>query len=70
MQATEHGLTYNIDWNNSTLIHSFLRGSATHLKQILQNIASNSIKYNKIGGSVTVSCQELFNEKYKKYSCF
>lgn len=70
MQATEHGLTYNIDWDNSTLIHPFLRGSTTHLKQILQNIASNSIKYNKIGGRVTVSCQELSSDEKTATFCF
>lgn len=70
MQATEHGLTYKADWDNSSIIHPFLRGSATHLKQILQNIASNSIKYNKIGGSVTVSCQELSSDQKAATFCF
>lgn len=31
---------------------------ATRLKQVLLNLLSNAIKYNKVGGTVTVSCSE------------
>ncbi len=70
MQATEHGLTYKVDLEQDNIVHPFLRGSVTHLKQILLNIASNSIKYNKIGGNVTVSCNELYSDKKNAVFCF
>ena len=70
MQATEHGLTYKVDLEHDKIIHPFLRGSVTHLKQILLNIASNSIKYNKIGGNVTVSCKELYSDQKVAAFCF
>ena len=35
-----------------------LIGSSLHIKQILQNIVSNAVKYNKRGGYVRVSCTE------------
>jgi PAS domain S-box-containing protein len=34
----------------------FLHGDRTRVKQILINILSNAIKYNKVGGSVDVQC--------------
>ena len=70
MQATEHGLNYIVDMEHSRMEHTYLRGSAIHLKQILQNIASNSIKYNKIGGSVTVSCNEIASDDNTATFCF
>ena len=39
--------------------HTHLLGSAVHLKQILQNISGNAVKYNKEGGSITLSCEEI-----------
>ena len=38
--------------------HPRLIGSPLHLRQILQNITGNGIKYNRPGGTVTVSCVE------------
>ena len=35
-----------------------LIGSSLHLRQIMQNIASNAVKYNREGGYVRVSCWE------------
>ena len=70
MQATEHGVTYKIDEHGNDIRHPFLRGSVTHLKQILQNIASNSVKYNKIGGNVTVSCKEIHSDENTATFCF
>ncbi len=35
----------------------FVRADRTRLKQILLNLLSNGIKYNRVGGSVTVSCR-------------
>lgn len=51
--------------NNYEIQHTHLLGSPLHIKQILQNIVGNAIKYNRPGGSVTVSCTELFCENGK-----
>lgn len=59
MQAIEHGLSYVSDTDRSSIRHQYLIGSATHLKQILMNLTNNAIKYNRQGGTVTVSCREL-----------
>lgn len=40
-------------WNHEALI-----GSPMHLHQVLQNIVGNAVKYNRPGGSVTISCEE------------
>ncbi len=60
MQATEHGLSFQVDHKKRHIEHRFLIGSPSHIKQILMNIAGNAVKYNKENGSVTVWCEELF----------
>ena len=40
-------------WNHENLI-----GSPMHLHQVLQNVVGNAVKYNRPGGSVTISCEE------------
>ena len=59
MQATEHGLYYDVDMEKQQIAHPYLIGSAPHLKQVLMNLASNAVKYNKENGRVTVWCREL-----------
>lgn len=56
MQALNHDITY--ETCPMGIEHTHLLGSAVHLKQILLNIASNAVKYNRENGRVTVSCQE------------
>lgn len=58
MQAIEHGISYEVN-DPEPVKHRYLIGSPVHLKRILQNLASNAIKYNRENGSVCVSCQEL-----------
>lgn len=65
MQCEEQGLTLTID--NSGVIHDDFIGSPIHLQQILQNITSNAVKYNKENGSVSLSCKELMTEDEKVY---
>lgn len=55
--AKERGVKYVI--REGVLPRRRLLGSPLHLRQILRNIADNAVTYNKIGGSVEVSCNEI-----------
>lgn len=57
INAQEYALTLYTD--NSGLEHTHLIGSPLHLRQILQNLTGNAVKYNRAGGSISVSCREL-----------
>ena len=57
MNASLRGLSVSID--HTKIRHSHLLGSPLHLKQILQNIEGNAVKYNKEGGSVALSASEI-----------
>lgn len=56
MSAEVEGL--KIIFKKDTILHTHLLGSAIHLKQILQNISGNAVKYNQKGGSIELSCKE------------
>ena len=57
MNAASHGITVKVD--HSGIHHRHLIGSPLHLKQILQNIDGNAIKYNREGGSISCAAREL-----------
>lgn len=63
INAQEYGLTLYTD--NVGVKHTHLIGSPLHLRQILQNLAGNAVKYNRSGGSITVRCEELSCENDK-----
>lgn len=44
--------------NNYNITHTHLIGSPVHIKQILQNIVGNAMKYNRPSGRVEVTCTE------------
>lgn len=51
---------YISDIKDTTRVtHRHLIGSPLHLKRILLNLASNAVKYNRVGGSIKLSCKEL-----------
>lgn len=56
VQAKQKGITLKVAVDPH--IHTQFIGSPLHIKQILMNIISNSVKYNKSGGFITVSCTE------------
>ena len=60
VQAGEHGVTL-LD-HGVEAEHPHLIGSPVHLRQVLQNIASNAVKYTPEGGTVTMSCREVAAE--------
>lgn len=68
MNAASHGITVNVD--HSGIHHHHLIGSPLHLKQILQNIDGNAVKYNREGGSISCSTRELRCEDGKAYVQF
>ena len=44
---------------SSKIIHRYLIGSPTYLNRVLMNLASNAVKYNRPGGTVSVYATEL-----------
>ena len=58
MRAAEHGITVHTDETVLNLNNRFVYGSPLHVKQVLINVISNSIKYNKAGGSVWCKLKE------------
>ena len=61
MNADINGLTIFVD--NHKIKHRHLLGSPLHLKQILQNIDGNAVKYNRDGGSISFSATEISCKK-------
>ncbi len=57
MNADVRGLTVTVD--HAKIRHRHLLGSPLHLKQILQNIDGNAVKYNREGGSLAFSTAEI-----------
>ena len=69
-QARASGLRFI--QNPSVIEHRQLIGSPLHIRQILHNIMSNAVKYNRPGGSITVSCRETgFDGEYSdiEFTC-
>ena len=56
IQAQEKNVEFVLE--SETFEQDELIGSSLHLRQIMQNIASNAVKYNREGGYVRVSCRE------------
>ena len=60
MQGREKGISLSVGAAN--IIHNQLVGSPLHLQQILQNIGSNAVNYNHMGGKIIVGCQEISSD--------
>lgn len=58
MRAAESGISVHMDDECFDLFHRYVYGSPLHVKQILINVISNAVKYNKPGGSVWVKVKE------------
>ena len=58
MRAADYGVTLHTSKGLIDLNNRYIYGSALHIKQILINIVSNAIKYNRPGGSVWCHVKE------------
>jgi PAS domain S-box-containing protein len=55
-QALAHGIRMTFPWFDNPI---FVRADRTRLKQVVINLVSNAIKYNKEQGTVIVDCTEI-----------
>lgn len=51
-----------LEFNTDKITHTHIIGSVLHVKQILVNLISNAIKYNKRGGKVLFTVEEIFSD--------
>ncbi len=56
--AAEKGITVS-ESGGRNLIHSDLIGSPLHIRQVYVNVVTNAIKYNKVGGTVILTVEEV-----------
>ena len=56
-RAMEREVDFQI--NDAGIVHEHVIGSPLHLRQVLQNVMSNAVKFNKPGGSIMVTCREV-----------
>lgn len=56
MTAQERNIKLTIE--HKDLKHPYLIGSPLHLRQILQNVAGNAVKYNRKCGTIDILCYE------------
>ncbi|MCM1121169.1 MAG: transporter substrate-binding domain-containing protein [Eubacterium sp.] len=70
-QAAAKGVELTLDFTEPELLpHEYFVGSPLHIKQVLMNIANNSIKYNKPSGSVDLRCYEMLEVDGIAQICF
>ena len=62
-QAAERGVSIVPSDRGSSIAHRYLIGSPLHLQQILLNLGSNAVKYNRPNGTVAMSCRELSSDE-------
>ena len=55
-QARERNITIRLD--ASKLVHNKLIGSPVHIEQVIMNILSNAVKYNKVNGEVFIEARD------------
>ena len=56
VQAEEKQLALAVD--TTGLVHTHVVGSPVHLRQVMQNVLSNAVKFTPAGGSIHVPCRE------------
>lgn len=61
--AAQRGIAILGGRSISTFTHRYLIGSDAMLGRVLMNLAGNAVKYNRPGGSVTLTCTELSDNR-------
>lgn len=56
-RAKEKQIDFTCEIKN--IVHTHVIGSPLHFRQVLQNVMSNAVKFNRIGGQIKVSCREV-----------
>ena len=56
-QTNERGQTFSI--RTHQIVHEYLRGDGTRLRQIFLNLLSNAVKYTQRGGTISFDIAEL-----------
>ncbi len=59
MRASEEGICLSLEGNYDQLKNPYVIGSPLHIQQIFINVITNAIKYNRPGGSVKCSFEEM-----------
>lgn len=57
-RAREKRIHFSYDL--SELVHTHVIGSPLHFRQVIQNVMSNAVKFNRTGGRIKVNCRELY----------
>lgn len=57
----------NLHYDFKDIKHKYLIGSSVHFQQVLMNIASNAVKYNRDNGDVFLTCKEIRSDDEKAY---
>lgn len=65
-KISEKNLTFTVD--TSGLVHDTVYGDSDKIRRFLQYLANNAVKYNKNGGSVTITAMEHPNRRSRKFS--
>ena len=63
-QANEKQVQFSFD--TSEIAHPYVIASPMHLRQVMQNILNNAVKFNRVGGRVDVICKESAHPDPKK----
>lgn len=62
-RATESGLMFSMDVSGMQYQHVI--GSPLHIRQIMQNILSNAVHFNRPGGMVKLVCKETLQSEHQ-----
>ncbi|WP_455502200.1 ATP-binding protein [Gemmiger sp.] len=55
-QSDRMKLTRNVHFNN---VHNYVIGGPLHVQRIVANLSSNAVKYNRVGGTINYTLDEI-----------